>query len=109
VAEGGGLAGGEAVPVPATLGEVTGCVGGAADGEPGPAAGPAPPPGAAGWCGAVAEAPLTLLSGWALIPAAPAPGAGCCGPAPGSEAPARAGCPRDGPVGPGAYRTTTGP
>lgn len=62
----GGAAEGDALPVPATVGEAgTGSVGGAADGgEPGRAACFAiRAGGAAEWCAATAEAPPTLLSG----------------------------------------------
>lgn len=112
MAEAGGPAGEEAVPVAATVGEAgTGSVGGAAGGaEAGPAACFAKCPGAAaGWCGDGADTRPTSLSGWALIPVPPAPDAGCCGTVPGSVPPARAACARDVSAGPGAYRTATGP
>jgi hypothetical protein len=101
----------EAGPVPATVGEAgTESVGGPADGaEAGPAACLTMRPGAAaGWGSDAADARATLLSGWALIPVPPAPGAGC-GAVPRTAPPARAACARDVPAGPGAYRTTTGP
>jgi hypothetical protein len=111
VADAGGPAGEGAGAVPATVGEAgPESVGGPADGaEAGPAACFTMRPGAAaGWGGDAADARPTLLSGWALIPV-PVPGAGRCGTVPGTAPPARAACARDGPAGPGAYRTTTGP